>query len=121
MPTLELDSELVTHHVSVSFKHLKGSLGKASGIDNWHILKLRVLLPVLVEDKQQFLGTTESKARHKTLPTSSDDVVNHLLELGFSHVTIFVLFDSVSTLYNEHINLDVLGDLCRFQVPVLFS
>jgi hypothetical protein len=100
MTSLQLDPQFVTHHVSVSFKYLKGSLGQATGVNNRHTLKLRILVPIFIEDQQQLLSTTQGKARHETLATPSDDVMYHLFELALSLVSVLMLFNAIGAFHD---------------------
>lgn len=46
---------------------------QAGGIVDRNVVQVRVLLPILVQDEQELLGSSKSECREKNMPISSDD------------------------------------------------
>lgn len=52
------------HSVNVRLVHSHGLPSQTRGVVDWNVVKIRVVLPVLVQDQQELLSASQSKSWH---------------------------------------------------------
>lgn len=98
-----LSADLVVHGVDVCLVNGHALLRQGRSVVNGDLVKLRVLAPVLVENKQKFLCATQCEYWNQTAAASIDDVMHQAGESSLTLFTFLVNVGAVSRFLNASI------------------
>ncbi len=114
-------SNLLAEHVDIGLVDVPALVDQRDRVVYRDVLQLLLLLlPVLVQNKQQLLRPACGKDRQQTLPPSLHDLVDVFLKLLLPETTVLVGPRPESALGDEDVHV-LLGNLRFHDIPILFT
>ena len=118
---VETLSDLLAQHVDVGFIDVSAFVDERYSVVDLDVSQLlALLLPVLIENKQQLLCPSRRENRQQAFSPSLHDLVHVLLELLLPHPPALVHPHPKGTLRNQDIDIG-LGNLGLHDIPILLA
>eukprot|EP00126_Sphaerothecum_destruens_P008623 Sdes_comp20282_c0_seq2m13849 len=116
----KLAPDFLVHHVHIRLVDGDALFRQRGRIVDGDIVQFRMLLPVFVQDEQQFLRPPQRKHRDEASAPAVHNFLHGAREAAFAVRAGLVKLDAVGGFHDEHIGRDW-GQFCGHQVAILFT
>ena len=113
--------DVIVHGGDIGLVDDHALAGQVAGVVDGDALVLRVAGPVVVEDEEQFLCSSQREDGQQCSAPSVQDTRDRLHESVFSFLAGDVGGDAVGALGDEDVYVSVLRDRCGDEVAVVFA